>query len=70
MTSEEDANLNQIGQRKILSSSFTGSSRYLQQLYQDSMAIVREFGKLDLFITVIYNLKWLEITKIFLIGLI
>ncbi|RKP15857.1 hypothetical protein ROZALSC1DRAFT_31933, partial [Rozella allomycis CSF55] len=31
------------------------------QLYQDSMAIVREFGKPDLFITVTCNPSWPEI---------
>ena len=33
ITSEEDADFNQIDQRKILLLSFTESSRYLQQLY-------------------------------------
>ena len=44
MISNEDAkkvNYNEIGKKIILSSSFTGSTRYYQQLYQDSMAIVR-----------------------------
>ena len=35
----------------------------MQQLYQDSMAIVREFGKPDLFITVTCNPRWSEITN-------
>src|SRR6201988_3801045 len=61
MISNEDANLDEVGKKIILSSSFTGSTRYLQQLYQDSMAIVREFGKPDLFITVTCNPKWPEI---------
>ena len=46
MISNEDAekvNYNEIGKKIILSSSFTGSTRYYQQLYQDSMAIVRQF---------------------------
>src|SRR5437764_7768064 len=34
----------------------------MQQLYQDSMAIVREFGKPDLFVTVTCNPTWPEIT--------
>jgi hypothetical protein len=33
----------------------------MAQLYQDSMAIVRQYGKLDLFITMTYNPKWEEI---------
>jgi hypothetical protein len=36
----------QIGKRVILPASFTGSPRYMCQQYQDSMAIVREFGNL------------------------
>src|ERR1700752_2203757 len=63
MIFNEDANLDEVGKKIILSSSFTGSTRYLQQLYQDSMAIVREFGKPDLFITVTCNPKWPEITS-------
>lgn len=35
----------------ILPSSFTGSPRNMQQLYQDAMAIVCKFGKPDLFLT-------------------
>ena len=61
--SDEDANVEKIGKKVILSSSFTGSARYMQQLYQDSMAIVREFGKPDLFITVTCNPTWPKITN-------
>src|SRR5213080_3081452 len=61
---DEDAILHEkIGKKVILSSSFTGSARYMQQLYQDSMAIVREFDKPDLFITVTCNPTWPEITN-------
>ena len=44
MISNEDAekvDYNNIGKKVILLSSFTGFTRYYQQLYQDSMAIVR-----------------------------
>ena len=34
-----------IGTKIILPSSFQGGPRYMQQLFQDSMAIVRTFGK-------------------------
>ena len=40
----------------------------MQQLYQDSMAIVRKFGKPDLFITMTCNPKWLEIRRELLPG--
>jgi hypothetical protein len=51
-----------IGKMTILPSSFTGSDRAMQQLYQDSMALVRHCGKPDLFITFTANPKWKEIT--------
>src|SRR5947208_17146203 len=64
---DEDTILHEkVGKKIILSSSFTGSTRYMQQLYQDSMAIVREFGKPNLFITVTCNPTWPEITNEFL----
>ena len=48
--------------RKILSSSFTGSPRWYNSKFQDSMAIVREYHKPDLFITMTCNPQWKEIT--------
>jgi hypothetical protein len=53
----------QIGKMTILPSSFTGSDRAMQQLYQDSMALVRHCGKPDLFLTPTANPKWTEITS-------
>ncbi|CAB4483679.1 unnamed protein product [Rhizophagus irregularis] len=57
-----------VGQRIILPSSFTGGPRQMHKLYQDAMAIVRVFGKPDLFITIICNLKWPEIQNALLLG--
>ena len=54
---------NEVGQHIILSSSFTGSPRYLQQNYHDAMAVVRQAGKPDLFITMTANPNWREITE-------
>src|SRR6266542_5007993 len=51
IVSDEDAIVDKIGKKIILSSSFTGSTRYMQQLYQDSMSIIREYEKSNLFIT-------------------
>jgi hypothetical protein len=45
----------------VLPASFVGSPRHMNQLYQDSMALVRNFGKLDLFITMTCNPNWPEI---------
>ena len=53
--------LNNIGTRIVLPASFTGCDRYMSQCYQDAMAIVREFGKPSLFITVTCNPNWPEI---------
>ncbi|MCP3668651.1 MAG: hypothetical protein GY696_40250, partial [Gammaproteobacteria bacterium] len=51
------------GKVTILPSSFHGSDRNMQQNYQDAMAIVRKFGKPDLFITFTANPKWREIRE-------
>ena len=42
-------------------STYKGCPRNLQQLYQDAMAIIRHYGKPDLFVTVTCNPKWPEI---------
>ena len=51
-----------VGRLVILPSSYCGSQRAMQQLYQDAMAMVREFGRPDIFITFTCNPKWLEIS--------
>jgi Helitron helicase-like domain at N-terminus len=57
-----------IGRRIILPSTFRGGERYMNQCYQDSMAIVRVFGKADLFVTMTCNPKWSEIEAEMLEG--
>jgi hypothetical protein len=56
-----DVNQNQLGQRLILPSSFSGSTWNVQQLCQDALAINSSFGGGDLFITVSANFAWPEI---------
>lgn len=56
------------GKKIILPSSFIGSPRHMQQMYQDAMAIVRRFGKPDLFITFTCNPKWPDIERNLLSG--
>ena len=56
------------GQQIILPSSYTGRDRYMQQLYQDSMGIVRHFRCPTLFITFTANPKWKEIVDELLPG--
>ena len=58
-----DSNPRDLGRKVILLSSFTGSPRQMFELYQDSMSIVRKYGKPDLFITFTSNPKWEEISS-------
>ena len=51
------------GRFVVLPSTHIGSPRHCHQQYQDSMAVVRQYGKPDLFITFTCNPKWEEITK-------
>lgn len=53
--------LGRTGRRVILPSSFAGSPRSQQQHFQDSMAIVSNFGKPDIFLTFTCNPGWSEI---------
>ena len=50
-----------IGRAVVLPSSFSGSPRHMNECYQDAMAVVRLFGKPDLFITMTCNPNWPEI---------
>jgi hypothetical protein len=58
---QDGVNSTNFGRMVVFPASFAGSPRYMNQLYQDSMAFVRKFGKLDLFITVTCNPNWPEI---------
>lgn len=58
-----DRDASDVGKRIILPSSFTSGPRYLMQNYQDAMAICRNYGYLELFITMTCNPKWPEITE-------
>ncbi len=58
-----DANTDNLGRLIVLPSSFIGGHRHMAQLYQDSMAIVCQYGKPDLFITMTYNPKWEKIVS-------
>ncbi|XP_048511374.1 uncharacterized protein LOC125500989 [Athalia rosae] len=52
-----------VGKMVVLPSSSIGSPRSEMQMYQDAMAIVRKYGKPDLFITMTCNPKWREINE-------
>jgi hypothetical protein len=64
----EDINTSDLGRRFIFLFSFIGSDCFIQQLFQDSIAIVRYFSKLSFFITFTANLRWLEIVNNLLLG--
>ena len=64
----DDVDLHQLGQRVILPSSFVGGARYMQQCFQDAMAIARYYRKVDIFLTMTANPKWEEITRALLPG--
>jgi hypothetical protein len=56
-----EQNMSAMGHRVVLPSSFPGSPRYFEQLYQDSRAIERHYRQLSLFITFTANPNWLEV---------
>ncbi|KAF8805154.1 hypothetical protein BYT27DRAFT_7053738, partial [Phlegmacium glaucopus] len=58
---DDHINLNQLGQRIILPSSYLGGPRELHQRYLDGMAIARHFKKIDIFLTMTANPNWPEI---------
>jgi hypothetical protein len=62
------AQLGNLGQRFILPSSYIGGSRFMFQLYQDSIAIARFSGKPDWFLTMTANPNWDEIKSALLPG--
>uniref|UniRef100_A0A0D3A8E9 Helitron helicase-like domain-containing protein n=1 Tax=Brassica oleracea var. oleracea TaxID=109376 RepID=A0A0D3A8E9_BRAOL len=61
--SKGDTDAKIIGQKFILPPSFTGGLRYVVEKYHDAMAICREFGNPDLFITMTANTNWREIKE-------
>ena len=63
-----DHHAEQVGRRVILPATFPGSPRDFYECYQDAMAIVREMGKPDYFITVTANTKWREVEESLIRG--
>ncbi|CAF5162094.1 unnamed protein product, partial [Rotaria sp. Silwood1] len=63
LTNEAEIEGLRPGRIIILPSRFQGSPRAMQQNYQDAMAIVRKYGKPDLFITFTCNPTWREIEE-------
>lgn len=53
----------EMGKMTVLPASFTGGRRYMMQNYHDAIAICREYGPPDFFVTFTCNPKWPEITE-------
>jgi hypothetical protein len=51
-----------VGKRTVMPASFIGGPRDMKRRYMDAMALVRRFGKPDIFLTMTCNPKWDEIT--------
>ena len=54
----QEDDLKDIGRNVVLPATYIGSPRWYQKRFQDAMAIVRELGKPDLFITFTAHGKW------------
>jgi hypothetical protein len=65
---EDDVNLQDIGHRVVLPSSYIGGPRYMNQRFQDAIALARHYHGFDLFITFTTNPLWPEITDALLDG--
>uniref|UniRef100_A0A453ESB6 ATP-dependent DNA helicase n=1 Tax=Aegilops tauschii subsp. strangulata TaxID=200361 RepID=A0A453ESB6_AEGTS len=52
-----------VGKRRVLTSSFIGGPRDKLRRYLDAMALVRKYGKPDVFLTMTCNPNWEEITR-------
>ena len=60
-TNDNNLDLNQLGQRVFLPSSYLGGPRDMHQCYLDGMAIARHFKKIDIFLTMTANPNWIKI---------
>ncbi|ONM20919.1 hypothetical protein ZEAMMB73_Zm00001d005363 [Zea mays] len=63
-----DIRAEKIGKRTVLSTSFIGGPRDMRRRYMDAMALVRKFGKPDIFLTMTCNPNWDEIRRELLPG--
>ncbi|XP_042980082.1 uncharacterized protein LOC122310265 [Carya illinoinensis] len=57
-----ETNASRIGKRLILPSSFIGGPRDMQKRYMEAMTLVQRYGKPDIFLTIICNPNWKEIS--------
>ena len=57
-----------VGKRTVLSTTFIGGPRDMRRRYMDAMALVRKYGKPDIFLTMTCNPNWDEIKQDLLPG--
>ena len=57
-----------VGKRTVLSPTFIGGPRDMRRQYMDAMALVRKYGKPDIFHTMTCNPNWDEIRQLLLPG--
>jgi len=57
-----------VGKRTVLATSFIGGPRDMRRRYMDAMALVRKYGKPDIFLTMTCNPNWDEIKRELLPG--
>ncbi|PWZ37109.1 hypothetical protein Zm00014a_013946 [Zea mays] len=63
-----DIRAGKVGKRTVMSTSFIGSPHDMKRRYMDAMALVRKFGKPDIFLTMTCNPNWDEIRRELLLG--
>jgi hypothetical protein len=57
-----------VGRRTVLSSPFIGGPRDMRRRYMDAMALVRKYGKPDIFLTMMCNSNCDEIKNELYLG--
>ena len=62
-TRDEDLNTCDIGQRIILSPSYTGGPRYMFEKQLNTLTYANPYGRSTLFVTMTCNQSWREITE-------
>ncbi|WOH01927.1 hypothetical protein DCAR_0521313 [Daucus carota subsp. sativus] len=58
-----DGNSSNVGKGVILPAGYVGSKRYMQQNFQDALAVCRHIGHPDIFLTMTCNSMWDEIQR-------
>lgn len=62
-----DTSTSNVGRGVILPAGYVGSRRYMQQNFQDALAVCRHVGHPDVFLTMTCNSFWDEIQKMMIL---